>query len=94
MLTVPLLRLLALTYNPPNHKAPFLPKFPLNNNPAQGLTYGAKLQTYGAAQGQKYSQSLIDLIYECLYEKPDHRPSLIALKTRVLKAMRIVGWLP
>jgi len=80
-------RLVTLSYDPPDHKVPFLPSFELNGSAALGITYGVNLQTYGVDQGQKCSQTLIDLIYECLYEKPEHRPSLVALKIRVLEAI-------
>jgi hypothetical protein len=32
---------------------------------------------------QQYSDTLKDLIFECLYEEPEHRPSLQEIKTRI-----------
>lgn len=76
-------QLLTLSNNPPDQTEPFVPGFTLNGAPARGIAYGINLQTFSINQGQNYSQEIIELIYECLYEKPVHRPTLVELKTRV-----------
>jgi hypothetical protein len=74
-------QLAIMTTDPPNHTDPFIPQFEINNAPAQGVTYGVDLHVY------PYSDSLLDLIQECLYERPAHRPGLIDLKQRVQAGM-------
>ncbi|PVH77362.1 hypothetical protein DL98DRAFT_656795 [Cadophora sp. DSE1049] len=49
--------------------------------PAKGILYGADLQILG------FSQNLKDAIHECLYEIPDHRPTLLQLKRRIKVAI-------
>lgn len=64
----------------PEPHLPFLPIF-INGSPPKGITYGTKLQA------QNYSPVLKDLIHECLYEKPEHRPTLLQLKTKISNAI-------
>ncbi|PMD38033.1 kinase-like protein [Hyaloscypha variabilis F] len=93
-------QLLTLSQDPPDHRVPFLPDFSLNGDAPQGLTYGVNLQMYGVNSGppyERYSQDLIETIYECLYEQPAHRPTLIDLKTRILEGIedcRLAGCKP
>lgn len=74
-------QLVLLTPEPPNFRNSFLPYNKINDEPPKGLTYGVDIQEY------PYSQTLRDLVQECFYEKPGHRPSLIDLKRRVLKGL-------
>jgi hypothetical protein len=73
--------LLIITTQAPDHKDPFVPQYDLNDQPPKGITYGVHLSHY------PYSNELCDLIQECLYEKPAHRPGLIELKERVRDLM-------
>ncbi|KAG4436509.1 hypothetical protein IFR05_008015 [Cadophora sp. M221] len=73
---------------PPEAWYPFNPSalpvprnFLINGAPALGITYGTKLRI------KDYSNTLKDAIHECLYEEPLHRPTLIALKTRIAAAI-------
>ncbi|EKD18528.1 uncharacterized protein L3040_007449 [Drepanopeziza brunnea f. sp. 'multigermtubi'] len=77
-------QLLTLSNNPPDHKQPFLPQSSagnsdgiLNGAPAVGNTYGNDMRAYS------YSKSLVDTIFECLYETPGLRPSIAGLKQRI-----------
>ncbi|CAL3973700.1 unnamed protein product [Diplocarpon coronariae] len=69
---------------------PFLPEnFLINGDFARGPLFGTELQ-----QLQSYSTALRDLIHECLYEDPAHRPSLLQLKNRIragVNACRAAG---
>jgi hypothetical protein len=58
----------------------FQPDFLINNSPAKGRTFGRLIQN------QPYSRLLRDTIWECLYEKPAHRPSLVDLKKIIMRA--------
>ena len=55
----------------------FQPNFPISGNPASGRTYCQQIQA------SQYSDELIHLIFECLYEEPRHRPTLKNLKERI-----------
>jgi hypothetical protein len=57
-------------------REPYTPIFD-NGKIAKGITFGVKLRSY------PYSQHLLDLISECLYEHPAHRPAFPQLKERV-----------
>lgn len=48
-----------------------------NGELAKGIAFGIELRSY------PYSQHLIDLITECLYEHPKHRPTIPRIKERV-----------
>jgi hypothetical protein len=66
---------------PPSIKDPFMPNFLINGAPAPGLTYGIDLNAYT----EQYSKTLTDLIYQCLYQNPNHRISLADLKAKTVK---------
>ena len=68
-----------------DHTIPFLPNHLIDNLPAKGLTYGANLIPY------PYSNALKNLIFECLYEIPAHRPSLLELKGKILAGWEIAN---
>jgi hypothetical protein len=70
-------RLITFEYSPLIQN-PFFPTFLLNGAPAQGMSHGLNLTMY-----PEYGSALIELIIECLYENPQHRPTLLALKTRI-----------
>ncbi|KAH9216257.1 kinase-like domain-containing protein [Leptodontidium sp. 2 PMI_412] len=70
-----------LSDTPPSAGTPFFPTFHLNNAPPLGWTYGHDLQAYA------FSTTLKDLLFECLYEIPSHRPDLLNLKTRIAAAI-------
>jgi hypothetical protein len=55
----------------------FLPAFTLNELPARGHTFCKEIHT------SEYTTVLTDLVLECLYEQPRHRPSLKDIKERV-----------
>jgi len=63
-----------MSLNPPDPKEPFLPQHNLRGNPPMGITYGTDLQAY------PLSNTLLDLVQECMYEMPHHRPALSELK--------------
>lgn len=63
---------------------PFLPPFTLDGGPAAGYTFGPNLRAY--SNNSEFSESLTDLIYQCLYEDPRNRPTLEDLKTRIALA--------
>lgn len=62
---------------------PFFPTFPLSGAPARGITYGYNLTTHFP----EYSGELTSLVFECLYENPQHRPTLLELKTRTAQGI-------
>jgi hypothetical protein len=70
-------QLITTSLCPPDPKEPFLPQQNLRGNPPQGITFGTDLQAY------PFSNQLLDLVQECLYEMPHHRPSLTELKENV-----------
>lgn len=47
--------------------------------PPKGPTYGEDL----THDSYPYSEGLKDTIFECLYENPSHRPTLVDLKSRI-----------
>ena len=55
---------------------PYTPVFN-NGEIAKGLAFGIELRSY------PYSQHLLDLITECLYEHPKNRPTISRIKERV-----------
>jgi hypothetical protein len=83
----------------PNPKIPFIPTFNLNGSPPKGRTYGIELRSISrdiipagqAVPAGRYSRRLIDLIFECLYEIPRHRPTPIELKQRIKAAYDFVA---
>lgn len=78
-----------LTGDEPEPYLPFLPNYPIRKLPAKGTVFGTLLRSQDL-----YSDELKDLIQECLYEQPGHRPSLIELKTHVTRALKkLVGTL-
>ncbi|CZR55069.1 uncharacterized protein PAC_04955 [Phialocephala subalpina] len=70
----------------PKIRGPFFPSYQLNGQQAKGNTYGPDIRAYR----NMYSQTLTDLISECLYENPDHRPTLPKLKYEIIKAYKAV----
>lgn len=61
----------------------FWPDFPINGQLAKGHTYCENLSAYH----EMYSEELRDLIFECLYDRPEHRPSLYKVKKRIAVGM-------
>ncbi|KAE9381091.1 kinase-like protein [Stipitochalara longipes BDJ] len=74
-------QLVILTLNPPDHRDPYLPDYEIDDAPPKGITYGVNLNLY------PYSDTLKDLVQECLYDDPSHRPSLPDLKRRIYDGM-------
>lgn len=75
----------------PDQRQPFLPTWTLNGDPPAGIVYGHDLKSF---QGNPYSGSLTDLIQQCLYDVPAHRPSVLELKDLImagLQAARAAG---
>lgn len=58
----------------PDTKDPFVPQYSLNGDFPKCITYGVDLSMY------PYSDSLLDLIQECLYERSSNRPGILELK--------------
>jgi hypothetical protein len=58
----------------------FQPDFLINGRPARGITYGESITS-----DCPISNQLRDLIFECLYMDPSHRPSLKEIKDRVCR---------
>ncbi|KAF8851617.1 kinase-like protein [Acephala macrosclerotiorum] len=65
---------------------PFLPNDFINGARPKGITWGPNLAAYNGI----YSKSLTDLIYECLYENPNHRPDLQRLKYETSNAITVL----
>ncbi|KAI9047476.1 hypothetical protein LZ554_008195 [Drepanopeziza brunnea f. sp. 'monogermtubi'] len=87
-------QLICLDFWPPDHTQPFMPGFDIQGAAAQGLLYGVgQPRPLGPAgspplpplvlQQQNYSVLLKDLVHECLYEIPAHRPTLATLKQTI-----------
>ncbi|KUJ08829.1 uncharacterized protein LY89DRAFT_326955 [Mollisia scopiformis] len=74
-------------YDPPDIGDPFLPSYPISGAPALGRTFGPDLNAYAG----EYSKVLTDLIYECLYENPTHRPTLETLKYEITRAYNLAS---
>ena len=55
--------------------------FKTNNQVPRGWTYGERIRN------AVYSDSLKELIWECLYDRPAHRPTLQQLKKRVTRGL-------
>lgn len=73
-------------------KYPFKPSWEINGEESKGTTYGIDLQSYTLPDTvPQYSEKLIHTIWECLYEKPEHRPTAFELKERVVAAFRPGG---
>ena len=71
---------------------PFKPNWDILGEESKSLTYAKEIASF------PYSQELKNLIWACLYEKPDNRPTLFELKRRVeigyqeaIKALQEVG---
>ncbi len=75
-------QLVTLEWDPPDHRAPFMPQFEINGAAAQDWTFGWDLQAF------PYSNRLIHLIYECLYETPDYRPELPDIRKRIARGIQ------
>lgn len=69
----------------------------------KGTTYCPSLSAYnapgplgqgGAAWGGVYSKALTDLIHECLYEVPSHRPTAKQLKERIWQVTDVMRGQP
>jgi hypothetical protein len=75
--------LATLSRYPPDPRQPFLPSWPMNGQPAKGICYGTDIHEY------PYSDNLLDLIQECLYEHPKHRPTFPEFKERIRKGFEI-----
>ncbi len=71
--------LVLMRYRGPDPKQPFTPRWKLNGDKPKGRTFGLPLR----GQSPHYSRTLTDLVQECLYEIPGHRPDLNTLKARV-----------
>lgn len=60
----------------------------------KGTTYCPDLSAYNSAgpagQGGVYSKALTDLIHECLYEVPSHRPTARQLKERIWLVTNVI----
>ncbi|KAG9232504.1 kinase-like domain-containing protein [Amylocarpus encephaloides] len=61
----------------------FLPDFPVCEEHPKGSTYNEMLRDI-----PNYSGEFKDLVWECLYEVPRHRPSLRELKKRVVQGLK------
>lgn len=72
-------QLATLSSDPPDFRSPFLPPWDLNGSPPRGPTCGLDLKAY------PFSDTLTDIIFECLYETPGFRPELQDLKLRVMR---------
>jgi len=68
-----------------DHTTPFLPGFLSDDLPAKGQTYGANLIPYA------YSNALKNLTFECLYEIPANRPSLLELKGKIMDGWEVAS---
>ena len=68
-------QLVTLSEGPSNHREPFMPDW--NIALSRSPTYGLDIRAH------EYSQTLTDLIFECLSEKPRCRPDLLGFKNRV-----------
>ncbi|KAG9231903.1 kinase-like domain-containing protein [Amylocarpus encephaloides] len=66
---------------PMQQRKAFMPTWDIADEPAEGRTYGEEMITY--RNEDRYSASLIDLIWQCLYEEPAKRPSPRDLRIRV-----------
>jgi hypothetical protein len=75
--------LATLSQQPPDPTLPFLPTWMMNGEPAKGICYGTDIHAY------PYNDDLLDLIQECLYEQPVHRPKFPKLKERIRKGFDI-----
>ena len=73
---------LLMIQDPPRPSTAFLPSWQMRGNPPKGQTYG--IEMWG---NDSYSETLRNLIYECLYEIPEHRPTVRDLKKAV-----VLGW--
>jgi hypothetical protein len=76
--------LVLVRYQGPDPLEPFTPRWKLNSETAKGRTFGLPLR----GQSPHYSRALTDLVQECLYEQPGHRPDLKELKNRVQDGWR------
>ncbi|KAE9368345.1 kinase-like protein [Stipitochalara longipes BDJ] len=76
--------LIALDQIAPDQKQPFLPTWPLYAEPAKGITYGHKLNSF---QPDLYSRKLTDLVQQCLYDVPAHRPNVLQLKELIASGL-------
>lgn len=61
--------------------SPFFPAGNINGAAPKGILYGTRLRQ------QTCSVQLQDLIFECLYERPSHRPTILELKARIEKGI-------
>lgn len=66
---------------------PFIPDIPINGAPPKGRTFAANIEV------APYSNTLIELIIETLYEVPAHRPDLKSLKERVTLGLEVANQL-
>ncbi|KAI9047471.1 hypothetical protein LZ554_008190 [Drepanopeziza brunnea f. sp. 'monogermtubi'] len=71
-------QLLTLDGSPPDHLEPFLPDFDIDGDDQPPTTYGLRMMAY-----DEYSVALRDLIFQCLFETPDERPTLENIRLRV-----------
>lgn len=62
-------------------REPFIPPFLIRNQPPKCRSYAEDLGD------TDYSESLQDLIHECLYEVPRNRPSLAVLKQDIAQGI-------
>lgn len=77
--------IVTLDGNSPDSTQPFTPGHTIDGAPPRGATFGHHLHAFAA----QYSQTLTDLIYQCLYENPAHRPTLDVLKTKITEAYNL-----
>jgi len=57
----------------------------VNGQPPKGRSYGADL----AMGHYRYSEKLKHMIFECMYQRPNHRPDLIEMKAKVERCWRM-----
>lgn len=70
-------------YDYPTPSRPFIPPN-IGGAPPKGNSYGWQL----SQTQDRYSEELVHLVWEMLYEVPAHRPGLAELKTRVEQGFR------
>lgn len=69
----------------PEPGSPFTPTAAINGVAVKGRTYGTRLRR------MTYSVTLTDLVQECLYEVPTHRPPVVELKSRTLATIAAIN---
>ena len=74
----------------PDWTRPFIPNFNLNGSPPKCCTYGPELRAFSNKHNPPgpYSNTLIDMVFECLYELPRWRPTAQQLRTRIARMFK------